>query len=143
MLEFHAWIRLAESTYEDDDELVERAVAHLHEMVAEVNPRVISNFDLRYVNGSNYLTVTGHSNHVAYDRQVLDEMVDFILRELPGSYGLIYERNDERVDEAGVNAFLVRVIARGKIETRLDPFLSPCVPVIEDPEPDEDEKSDD
>ncbi|MFF7367924.1 Imm7 family immunity protein [Streptomyces tricolor] len=30
------------------------------------------------------------------------------------------------------NAFRVRVMRRGVVEERLDPFLSPCNPVIED-----------
>jgi len=52
--------------------------------------------------------------------------------ELPASYGLLYERDDEARDWPGPNAFKVTVIARGTAAERFDPFLSPCNPVIED-----------
>ena len=53
-------------------------------------------------------------------------------RKLPGSWGLIYERDDEMLDPPGPNAFRVRVLARGTIVERPDSFLSPCNPIIED-----------
>ncbi|HEY4867755.1 MAG TPA: Imm7 family immunity protein, partial [Candidatus Dormibacteraeota bacterium] len=45
---------------------------------------------------------------------------------------LLYERDDEMPVPPGPNAFRVRVLARGRIELRLDPFLSPNIPTIED-----------
>ena len=39
---------------------------------------------------------------------------------------------NEMPDPPGPNAFRVRVLARGRIVERSDPFLSPCNPVIED-----------
>ena len=53
------------------------------------------------------------------------------IRITPGSYGLLYTLDDE--DAAHVNAFRVYVLARGALVERTDPFLSPFVPVVEDP----------
>jgi hypothetical protein len=62
----------------------------------------------------------------------LELFLAIIGRRLPGSFGLIYERDDEMPDPPGTNAFRVRVMARGKLTERQDPFLSPVNPVIED-----------
>jgi hypothetical protein len=55
-----------------------------------------------------------------------------IAEKLPGSYGLLYEQDDEMPVPPGPNAFRGRVLARGRIELRLDPFLSPSIPTTED-----------
>lgn len=51
----------------------------------------------------------------------IDDLLRFVSRRPPGSYGLLYERDDEMRIPPGPNAFRVTVLAR---ET--------CVPVIED-----------
>lgn len=56
----------------------------------------------------------------------LDLFLAVIARRLPGSYGLIYERDDEMPDPPGPNAFRVRVMAAGTLTERQDPFLSPA-----------------
>ncbi|WP_366941157.1 Imm7 family immunity protein [uncultured Kiloniella sp.] len=49
-----------------------------------------------------------------------------------GAYGLIYEFDGQREVEIGRGVFSVSVIKRGACEKRLDPFLSPTIPVVED-----------
>ncbi|HXT38297.1 MAG TPA: Imm7 family immunity protein [Chloroflexota bacterium] len=56
----------------------------------------------------------------------------FLYERLPGSWGLLYERDDETTAPPGPNAFRVRLLARGQIKEGTDPFLSPCRPTIED-----------
>ncbi|WP_328614628.1 immunity 7 family protein [Amycolatopsis sp. NBC_00355] len=62
----------------------------------------------------------------------LTGLLDFVARRFPGSWGLLYERSDDLERPPGPGAFRVRVMARGRLVTRLDPFLSPVNPVIED-----------
>jgi len=110
MHEFHAWIGLSESTEESD-------LGGLQDAVVE----------LQY-----FVTAEGMVNRRREEGERLDLFLAIIARKLPGSWGLIYERDDEMPDPPGPNAFRVRVLARGRIVERPDPFLSPCNPVIED-----------
>jgi Immunity protein 7 len=79
------------------------------------------------------LSICGTVNHRRREEGGrLDLFLAIIARKFPGSWGLIYERDDEMPEPPGPNAFRVRVLARGTIAEHLDPFLSPCNPVIED-----------
>ncbi|WP_162240377.1 Imm7 family immunity protein [Nocardia arizonensis] len=49
----------------------------------------------------------------------------------PGSYGIMYIRDDEDYSGSG-NEFQVLVMRRGIITVAGDTLLSPCVPMIED-----------
>jgi Immunity protein 7 len=62
----------------------------------------------------------------------LAELLQFLAARLPGAYGLLYEHDDERTEPPGPNAFRVRVLARGMVTERADPFLSPLRPVVAD-----------
>ena len=126
MHEFYAWISLAQSPYEDDDELLEAGVAEVRDRIATAN-WLTAHFDLRVMNGSYIVTATGMANRVRDEGAFLDDLLTLIARVLPASYGIVYERSDETG-----NAFRVRVMARGKVTERADPFLSPANPVIED-----------
>ena len=131
MHEFHAWIGLEESAGESDEDQLEEKVAKLQELVAASSWHDAV-FELRNLNGEYFLNATGFVNRRRAEGDRLDLFLTIIARELPGSYGLIYDRDDETPDPPGPNAFRVRVLARGKISERQDPFLSPCNPVIED-----------
>lgn len=61
-----------------------------------------------------------------------DRFLEYVAQLLPGSFGLLYERDEEMTGAPGQNGFRVRVMARGELSLRLDPFLSPLQPVIED-----------
>ncbi|MGH3852033.1 MAG: Imm7 family immunity protein [Pseudonocardiaceae bacterium] len=52
--------------------------------------------------------------------------------QLPGSWGILYERSDDMPNPPDPTEFRVRVLARGQVSERKDPFLSPCRPTIED-----------
>jgi hypothetical protein len=84
------------------------------------------------INGQGQLHFGGLANHLTQDIKDLTSAVKEIARIAPGSYGLIYIRDDE--DPSGrVNEFRVLVISRGNVAEHKDPFLSPVIPVIEDP----------
>jgi Immunity protein 7 len=131
MHEFHAWIGLAESTEEVDAGQLQEKVAELQELVAESNWHDAV-FELRALNEQYFLNATGFVNRQRQEGDRLDLFLAIIARRLPGSWGLIYDRDDEMPNPPGPNGFRVRVLARGKLTERLDPFLSPCNPVIED-----------
>jgi hypothetical protein len=131
MHEFHAWIGLAQSPYEDDEELLRRGIDQVTALIARADwPDAV--FGVRSLNGQHFVTATALVNRVRDEGQYLDDLLALIARVLPGSYGIIYDRADEMPDPPGANAFRVRVMARGTITEQIDPFLSPCDPVIED-----------
>jgi Immunity protein 7 len=131
MHEFHAWVGLSESAEENDLGGLQGIVGELQELVADSDWHDAA-FELRVLNGQYFLTADGMVNRRRAEGERLEEFLDIIARRLPGSWGLVYERDDEMPDPPGPNAFRVRVLARGKIVERADPFLSPCNPVIED-----------
>lgn len=63
------------------------------------------------LNGAYLLTVTALTNHKDSRAEAIEQIVRFIYQRLPGSYGLLYEWNDETDDPPSRNAFRVRVVA--------------------------------
>jgi len=131
MHEFHAWIGLAESTEESDRGGLQEAVGELKELAADSKWHDAV-FEVRNLNGQYFVTADGMVNRRREEGERLDLFLAVIARRLPGSWGLIYERDDEMPDPPGPNAFRVRVMARGMVVERPDPFLSPVHPAIED-----------
>ena len=131
MHEFHAWIGLSESTEESDLGGLQDAVIELQELATDSNWHDAV-FEVRNLNGQYFVTAEGMVNRRREEGERLELFLAIIARKLPGSWGLIYERDDEMPHPPGPNAFRVRVLARGRIVERSDPFLSPCNPVIED-----------
>jgi hypothetical protein len=80
-------------------------------------------------NGSYYLHVAGNANHKGVDWTETKELLQEVANRFPGAYGLVHLRDDEDA-QGNDNAFVVYVVRRGTVECRLDPFLSPCDPVI-------------
>ncbi|MBO0805595.1 MAG: hypothetical protein J2P25_21275 [Nocardiopsaceae bacterium] len=131
MHEFHAWIRLSESTEESDLGNL-RVVVNDLRALAEESKWHDASFEIKSLNGQHFFTADGFVNRRRVEGERLDLFLDTISRRLPGSWGLVYERDDEMPDPPGPNGFRVRTLARGKILEHADPFLSPCNPVIED-----------
>jgi len=77
------------------------------------------------------LTATGLTNHRDSRGQAWDELLAEVVGRLPGTYGLVYEHDDETDEPPGRNAFRVRVAGSGGVEERPDPFLSPAIPVVD------------
>jgi hypothetical protein len=132
MYELHGWFGLAESTDEDDDlgQLAD-TVRHIEELIAS---STLSNVvaQVQMLNGQYFLLITGFPNRRRGDAVLIDDIIELVRQRLPGSWGLLYERDDEMEGPPGPNAFRVTVLARGTLSRRLDPFLSPCAPTIED-----------
>ena len=84
------------------------------------------------MNGSWFLNITSMRNHQGQRVIEINELLQWIAVKFPGAYGLLYERDDEPGLPGGIPNFTVRVLARGQIVIREDPFLSPNQPTIED-----------
>ncbi|MFJ8543320.1 Imm7 family immunity protein [Streptomyces sp. NPDC093586] len=131
MYEFHGWFGVSEGPYEDDSQSLRAGVEELRARIDAVQWSSSRKVVLDVFNGLHVVTATGQTNRIGYEAGRLDELVAYIARRFPGSWGLLYDRSDEGDIPNADNAFRVRVMRRGAVEERLDPFLSPCDPVIE------------
>lgn len=132
MYEFHGWFGISEDPYEDDLASLRAGVEELRARIEGVDWGSSCRVRLDVLNGLPVVTAAGQTNHKGYEAGQLDELVAYIARRFPGSWGLLHDRSDEGDIPNADNAFRVRVLRRGTVEERLDPFLSPCDPVIED-----------
>ncbi|MFY1626440.1 Imm7 family immunity protein [Micromonospora sp. WMMD723] len=132
MYEFHGWFHLAQNTEESDTGQLGAVIDELNEMMAELNVPTNVSAEVMVLNGDHHLILHGGANRRRDEAAGMRQVLEFVARRLPGSYGLLYERDEELRDTPGPNAFLVHVMARGGITERLDPFLSPLHPVVED-----------
>jgi hypothetical protein len=83
-------------------------------------------------NGFHTLVLNAIPNRRRSESQDIDEILGVVIKDFKGAYGLIYEHDEQIETPNGHGVFSVKVIRRGECETRLDPFLSPTVPVVED-----------
>ena len=78
----------------------------------------------RHLNWANVLTIACRQKR-PYD---LPELFDTLLRRVgelfPGSHGLLYEHDDDLVDDEDGNRYQVKVLIRGVVTIRPDPFFS-------------------
>lgn len=140
MFEFHGWATIRFSPEnrdrEDEDALQDGVVERVASYVWKLgwNPTAGEVLDIRCTNGETQVWVAGFRNHAGIGEVLLD-LFRYIADVAPGSYGLLYTLDDEHPSFA--NEFRVHVLARGTLTERADPFLSPFVPVVEDPYSDE------
>ena len=132
MYEFNAWFGLADSSTEDDLDHVAHVVSVMQRHIADLPPWPSVRLRLENLNGQHFLTMTGNTNRKGRESEELEELLTYIQKELPGSWGLIFERDYETTDAPGRNAYRLRVMTKGRMEERPDPFFSPINPVIED-----------
>lgn len=132
MYAIHGWIELAESPAEIDQGALEQKCAQLRGMVQAL-AWPSGKMELLLLNGMHVLTMHALPNRRRSEAEDLNRVLDFVLREFKGAYGIIYEYDKQTVTSEGRGVYSVRVIRRGRCELALDPFLSPFVPVAEDP----------
>lgn len=132
MYEFHGWFVLAETA-----EAV-AATGSVGALIENLRGRLAlfswyyASADLQQLNGQYVLNVTGFLNRPWQEARDLEMLLGWFAEQLPGSYGLLYELSDYMPVPPGPRAFGVRVLAGGRVVERLDPFLSPTQPTIED-----------
>ncbi len=78
-------------------------------------------------NGLDSFLISGLHNHRS---EYVIDIFRWIATELAGSYGLLYIRDDEDLENN--NCFIVWKLAREVLTKESDPFLSPCIPTVED-----------
>jgi hypothetical protein len=132
MYQYHGWAVLrttftSDEVEDSEDERVRQSVA---EYLASRNwPYVLG---MQAVNGAYHVWITGMPNHRPLLAWSPVEVFRRIAELAPGSYGLLFVWDDEDADGYN-NASRVYVMARGELQERLDPFLAPCIPVLEYP----------
>lgn len=132
MYEFHGWFGIAESPEESDAGSLPGGLADLRQQIARIS-WATGEAELKCYNGEYFLLVNGLVNRRRDEASELEALLRFVADRFPGSWGILYERAADMAEPPGPGGFRVRVLARGALQDRLDPFLSPVVPVIEDP----------
>ncbi|TCB94441.1 hypothetical protein E0H26_21195 [Micromonospora zingiberis] len=132
MYEFHGWFRLSQTTEESDTGQLDAIIDELNELVVGLDFPTNVSAEVTVLNGEYYLLLHGVANRRRDEAVGMRQVLQFVARRLPGSYGFLYEKDEEMPVPPGPNAFRVHVMARGEITERLDPFLSPIRPVVED-----------
>ncbi|SEP53765.1 Imm7 family immunity protein [Amycolatopsis saalfeldensis] len=133
MYEFHGWFQLSESPKEIEfgEEKFDDLLKGVRDRVAEID-WASGEAALKVFNGEHLLLVNGAPNRRRDEERELTELLEYVARQLPGSWGLLYEQAEDMESPPGQGGYRVRVMARGEITVRLDPFLSPVQPVVED-----------
>lgn len=134
MFEFHGWFALRDATEDGGANVVREAVEELRGWLAERVAYVTVAVDVHELNGEYFLNLTGLANrrHGRPETDDLEDLLPWLVKRLPGSYGLLFERSDDMPTPPGAGAFRVRALRRGRVSEHLDPFLSPIQPNIED-----------
>lgn len=95
---------------------------------------------MRWINGQLHVWATGFWNHADPIAQEVQDLFLTIGQWAPGSYGLLYTRDEEEGPPETCNAFAVYVLARGALVRRPDAYLSPIVSTIQDAEEDPEDR---
>jgi hypothetical protein len=128
MYRFHVWLVLRGRRDEDRYDGIASSHAQIRERWSDVG--AVPSDPLHWVNGEAILQCSGSRNHRGDTHQQLEAVLTWTIRELPATHGLVYWCDDE---DAEAYVYRVLVVARGTVEERSDPFLSPIVPTVEDP----------
>ncbi len=129
MFEFHGWASIHYHVYEIDERKQDSLWRDLTDYVASNCSRFAT---LTRYNGCDSCHTAGQRNHRTSHPF---ELFEWIALHAPGSYGLLYVRDDED-DMRGsdfTNCFRAWRLCRGIFAELDDPFLSPAIPVVEDP----------
>lgn len=130
MVEFHAWITIRE-TYQAVDNEEENIDVIVEDIRNRIEKMQWMKPQIKAMNGEYFMEISSYSNHKAREIDELFDLFSYITETATGSYGLIYMLDDEDMDKS--NEFQVFLISRGQIHTRKDTFLSPFIPIVEDP----------
>ncbi|MDH3976766.1 MAG: immunity 7 family protein [Deltaproteobacteria bacterium] len=132
MIEYNGWVAINMSTYEDDLDELEEAVCKIRKKIDLIffEGRIL---ELKAINGTYTLVVAGSTNHKSQDVIDIFDLYQLIKEITPGSYGILYFRDDENLNGKD-NEFSVWVLKRGVFVEEIDKHLSPCIPTIEDGE---------
>jgi hypothetical protein len=129
MFEYHGWLVVQTSAYDEEVADLDQAKARVEYEIANLEQGTgLTN--LQWVNGQAQLHIAGFKNHRGAHGDLVIDTFTRIGEIAPGSYGLLYFRDDEQPGRE--NEFQVLAMRKGTISEQSDPFLSPCLPMIED-----------
>jgi hypothetical protein len=130
MIEWHGWATLSDSPSQEDcwpDPMVE-LVERIRLLIGSLSSSDNEVVDLRNTNGMWHLWLAGCHNHVAPE---VVPLYASVAEAAPGSYGVLYVRDDESADD--LNQWARWIMRRGAVYRESDASLSPHVGSIEDP----------
>lgn len=129
MFEFHGWINLRYHTHDTNEDLQAQAFEEFKNYILQQKIEAI--YMIKRRNGLDSFVITGLHNHYG---NYVENIYRWVAAKLPGSYGLLFIRDDEdmKAGEDNTNQFIVWKLARGVLSKEADRYLSPCISVIED-----------
>ena len=132
MYEYHGWCSLRWTAGEVDDDAQElRGLELVASFVAQLHwPNGFCT--LTPFNGKYCVHLGGVHNTPQGVAGDLNWLFNLVAQELPGSYGLLYWRDSADPAPPGLGNWHVRLLARGSVHERFDPFLSPITHTSED-----------
>jgi hypothetical protein len=130
MFEYHAWLTIHSSPGDEAEEDLQAAVSAAERELQPVQGGT-TDISLRWVNGMAQLHMSGFLNHRSSEGQQVIEVFERIGQIAPGSYGVLFARDDEDPD-GHQNEFQILVMRRGSILAVPDRLLSPYIPIVED-----------
>ncbi len=126
MFHVHGWVEILKTTDGDEDRReLEAVVDHFRGVAQELG--LADRVDIVGVGGSYILRLTLVQNRDRGDLDRCRELVEDLAATAPGSYGVVYVRDDEQSGD--MRRLVVR---RGHAMLVADDVLSPLVPTIED-----------
>jgi hypothetical protein len=131
------WFNIDDRTFwsndTDTNENVERLEAKLEALRGRVRELDLwtTIVEIRQINGQDLLLLFANQNHPRDTPAVVDTLLAYVSEQFPGTFGLLHEYNDE-IGEEWWNQYRLRVMVRGQLIDRPDPFFSPIQPTIED-----------
>jgi len=130
MIEINGWISIHITTDgEDNSEKYRNAIEKIDGIVQPLKG-FNQFFKIEALNGFYTLFIGLNHNHDNGYNDLILNLSNKVCNIAPGSYGILYIRNDE--DKSNFNKFKVLKIAKGKVTIEEDRYISPCNPVIED-----------
>ncbi|MFW5438239.1 Imm7 family immunity protein [Paenibacillus apiarius] len=130
MYEFHGWATIHESTVEVDSGRLGLIVKGLNDYISNLqwNSGLVNIYP---ANGMYHLSLGGYLNRKSAEADEIIKLYRLIAEQAPGSYGVLYTRDDEDTD-GFENEFRVLVLVRGILQEKKDTLLSPFIPIVED-----------
>jgi len=130
---YFGWFILICDTYEDEIDVLHALVLDLKSYLAAI-PAGLGILDVENVNGKWVMTLKGGFNRRPGQWQTLKDVLNYVSKNLPGSYGVLYEETEDPLLAPFPGSFSVIVMRRGHWHVEKDSLLSPIVPTILDPE---------